>query len=72
MILLMKCKSIVSTTCEYDHGYGLVAVQLQRQMPVVDDDQRHSTLLGCLLEVVGRLLEPCAELGKEERNCKSW
>ena len=71
-VYLMKWKSMVNMTCENHHGYGLVALQQQRQMSVVDDDQRHSTLLGCLLEVVGWLLEPCDELGKEEQNCNSW
>ena len=49
----------------------MVALSQQRQMPVIDDNQRHSTLLGRLLEVGGCLLEPCVELGKEEQNCNS-
>ena len=36
----MKWKSMVNMTCENHHGYGLVALQQQRQMSVVDDDQR--------------------------------
>ena len=31
---------MVNMTCENHHGYGLVALQQQRQMSVVDDDQR--------------------------------
>ena len=38
-VYLMKWKSIVNMTCENHHGYGLVALQQQRQMSVVDDDQ---------------------------------
>ena len=65
----MKWKSMVNMTCENHHGYGLVALQQQRQMSVVDDDQRHSNLLGRLLEVGDGLLGPC--VGKEEQNCSS-
>ena len=36
----MKWKSVVNMTFENHHGYGLVALQQQRQMSVVDDDQR--------------------------------
>ena len=38
---------------------------------VVDDDQRHSTLLGRLLEVDGCRLGPSVELGKKEQKCNS-
>ena len=43
--LYYNCKSIVNIACEYDHGNGLVAMQQQRQMPVVDDDQRRKSTL---------------------------
>ena len=39
----------------YKHGNGLVATGWQLANAEVDDDQRHSTLLLCLL--LGRLLE---------------
>ena len=57
MVLFDKMKSIVNTMCESEHGHGMVATQQQRQMPVVDDDQRHSTLLLLGPLILGRLLE---------------